>query len=93
MKTIFLNASGENNFKKWSIAHPPNSNDDDQPGGATPIVMAVPALDEPINAVSGQPHRPWLAWLVPQGGIGTLRSDAVPPSRLARSAPVKGRAR
>jgi len=68
MMTIFLNASGANGFKKWSIAHPPSSNDDDAPpGGVTPIAIAVPALDEPIMAPPEQPHRPWL---VP--GWGTL---------------------
>jgi hypothetical protein len=39
----------------------------DHPGGATPIAIAVPALDEPIMAQPEQPHRPWL---VP--GWGTL---------------------
>ena len=68
MMTISLNASGADGFKKWSIAHPPSSNDDDDPpGGATPIAIAVPALDEPIMAQPEQPHRPWL---VP--GWGTL---------------------
>jgi len=68
MMTISLNASGADGFKKWSIAHPPSSNDDDDPpGGATPIAIAVPALDEPIMARPEQPHRPWL---VP--GWGTL---------------------
>jgi hypothetical protein len=62
MMTIFLNASGANGFKKWSIAHPPSSNDDE-----TSIAIAVPALDEPIMAPPEQPHRPWL---VP--GWGTL---------------------
>jgi hypothetical protein len=62
MMTIFLNASGANGFKKWSIAHPPSNNDDE-----TPIAIAVPALDEPIMAPPEQPHRPWL---VP--GWGTL---------------------
>ena len=61
MMTIFLNASGANGFKKWSIAHLPSSNDE------TSIAIAVPALDEPIMAPPEQPHRPWL---VP--GWGTL---------------------
>jgi hypothetical protein len=69
MMTIFLNASGANGFTKWSIAHPLNANDDDEPGGATPMAIAVPALDdEPIIAVPEQPDRPWLAWLVPRVG-------------------------
>jgi hypothetical protein len=67
MMTIFLNASGANGLKKWSIAHPPSSNDDDAADGATPFAIAVPALDEPIIAPPEQPHRPWL---VP--GWGTL---------------------
>ena len=62
MMTIFLNASGATGVKKWSIAHPPNSKDDE-----TSIAIAVPALDEPIMAPPEQPHRPWL---VP--GWGTL---------------------
>ena len=66
MMTIFLNSSGANGFTKWS-AHPLNANDDDEPGGATPMAIAVPALDDkPIIAVPEQPDRPWLAWLVPR---------------------------
>ena len=58
MMTIFLNANGANGFNKWSVAHPPSTNDDDHPGGATPIAIVVPAFDdEPIIAVSEQPHR------------------------------------
>ena len=67
MMTIFLNARGANGFTKWS--HPPNGNDDDddEPGVATPMAIAVPAFDdEPIIAVSEQPDRPWLAWLMPR---------------------------
>jgi hypothetical protein len=61
MMTIFLNSSGANGFKKWSIAQPPSSNDDET------SAIAVPALDEPIMTPPEQPHRPWL---VP--GWGTL---------------------
>jgi hypothetical protein len=69
MMTIFLNANGVDGFTKWSIAHPPNGNDDDEPGGTTPMAIAVPAFDdEPIIAVSEQPDRPWLAWLMPSVG-------------------------
>jgi hypothetical protein len=69
MMTIFLNANGANGFNKWSVAHPPSTNDDDHPGGATPIAIVVPAFDdEPIIAVSEQPHRPWLKWLMPRVG-------------------------
>jgi hypothetical protein len=64
MTMIFLNASSAPGFKKWSIGHQPSSNHDDFPGGATPIAIAVPALDEPIMAPPEQPHHPWLvpAW-------------------------------
>jgi len=55
MMTIFLNARGATGFKKWSITHPPSSNDDE-----TSIAIAVPALDDPIMAPPEQPHRPWL---------------------------------
>jgi hypothetical protein len=56
-----------NGFRKWSAAHPPAGNDDDHPGGATPIALAAPELDDPLIAPPEQPHRPWL---VP--GTGTL---------------------
>lgn len=79
MMTIFLNASGANGFTKRSIAHPPSGNDDDEPGGATPMAIAVPAFDdEPIIAVSEQPDRPWLAWLMPR--VEHPPSNAVRPS-------------
>jgi hypothetical protein len=48
MITIFLNASGANDY-------PLSSNDDE-----TPIAIAVPALEEAIMAPPEQPHRPWL---------------------------------
>jgi hypothetical protein len=67
MMTIFLNDRGATGFNKWSIAHPPSSNDDDDPGGATPIAIRVPVLDEPAMASPEQPHR---RWLMP--GWGTL---------------------
>ena len=60
MTTIFLNDSGATGFNKWSIAHPPSSNDDDDPGGATPIAIPIPAPDEPVMASPEQPHRRWL---------------------------------
>jgi hypothetical protein len=60
--TIFLNASGANGFKNWSVALPSSINHDE-----TSIAINVPALDEPIIAPPEQPHRPWL---VP--GWGTL---------------------
>lgn len=38
---ISQTASAKNGFTKWSLAHPPG-NDDDQPGGATPIALVDP---------------------------------------------------
>jgi hypothetical protein len=63
---ISLGDSRANRFTKWSIAPRPGSNDDDQPGGATPIAITAPDLDDPIIALPEQSHRPWL---VP--GVGT----------------------
>jgi len=57
---ICLGDSRANGFAKWSIAQRPGSNDDDQPGGATPITLTDPHLDDPIMALSEQPHRPSL---------------------------------
>jgi hypothetical protein len=54
-----------NGFKKWSSEHPQSSNDDDIPGGATPIAVAVPPTED-LEAMRAQAHRPWR---VP--GIGT----------------------
>jgi hypothetical protein len=31
-----------NGFRKWSLSHPVAGNDDDQPGGATPIALTEP---------------------------------------------------
>jgi hypothetical protein len=45
-------------FKKWSDAHPPASNDDDYPAGATPIALAAPSPDE--VETRSQAHCPWL---------------------------------
>jgi hypothetical protein len=84
MMTIFLNASGAYGFTKSSIAHPLNANDDDEPGGATPIAIAVPAFDdERIIAVPEQPDRPWLAWLVP--GVGHPPEQRRPAKRRVGS--------
>jgi hypothetical protein len=60
-------ASLATGFKKWSIAHPPSIDDDDNPGGPTPIALTDPDLDDRVTAPPEQPHRPWL---VP--GFGTL---------------------
>lgn len=55
---VSLASSGVNDFEKWSIDHPPTSNDDDSPGGATPIALVVPSADrDPVNDI---PHRPWV---------------------------------
>jgi len=64
---ISLENSNASGFKRWSIDHPPGRNDDDHSGGATPIPVAVPDLDEAMMAPPEQPHRPWI---VP--GMGTL---------------------
>ncbi len=67
MTTIFLNSSGTNGCKNWFIPDPPNSNDDDHPGGATHMTIVAPAFEEPIIVPPERLHRPWL---VP--GWGTL---------------------
>jgi hypothetical protein len=51
-------------FKKWSDAHPPASNDDDYPAGATPVALAVPSVEDVGS--KDQPHCPWL---VPGVGV------------------------
>jgi hypothetical protein len=56
---ISLANSRSNGFKKWSDTHSPGSNDDDQPGGATPIAIAVPPMND-AEETQEQPHRPWL---------------------------------
>jgi hypothetical protein len=53
---ISLTDSRTNGFKSWSSGHPA-SNDDDNPGGATPIAMAEPPSDR--EAPQEPPHRPW----------------------------------
>jgi len=63
---ISLPDSRENGFTKRFIPHQPGSNDDDQPGGATPIAITAPDLDGSIIAPPEQVHPPWL---VP--GVGT----------------------
>lgn len=84
MMTIFLNARSANGLTKWSIARPPNANDDDEPRGATPMAIAVPAFDdEPIIAVSERPDRPWLAWLMP--GVGHPPEQRHPAKRRVGS--------
>jgi hypothetical protein len=53
-------------FRKWSVAHATASNDDDHPGGDTPIALTARELDVWVIAPPEQSHRPWL---VP--GIGS----------------------
>jgi hypothetical protein len=57
---ISLSDNRVNGFTKWSIPHQPGSNDDDQPGGATPIAITAPDIDDPIIGSPERPHRPWL---------------------------------
>ena len=55
---VSLGSSGVNGFKKWSKDHLPSSNDDDQPGGATPLaIRAPPSNRETLDEVR---HRPWI---------------------------------
>lgn len=51
-------SSAVNSFKKWSKDHLPGSNDDDQPGGATPL--AIKALPSNREAVGEVQYRPWV---------------------------------
>jgi hypothetical protein len=51
---ISLAESQANGFKKWWDAHQPG-NDDDNPGGATPIAITEPPCD-----VQEEPHCPWI---------------------------------
>jgi len=55
-------------FRKWPVAHPPSSNDDDRPGGATPAALTVPELDDQVIASSEQAYGPWLVRRV---GVGS----------------------
>jgi hypothetical protein len=55
---ISLASSRANGFIKWSQNHPPGSNDDDSPGGATPIALVEPPSD--CDAPTDLPHRPWI---------------------------------
>ncbi|HZT89297.1 MAG TPA: hypothetical protein VFA12_15085 [Stellaceae bacterium] len=55
---ISLADSRTRGFKKWSSAHRPD-NDDDSPGGATPIAIVEPTGDD-RPAAEEQVHRPWL---------------------------------
>jgi hypothetical protein len=48
--TISHAARAANGFKSWSAAHTRGDNDDDQPGGATPIALTVPEAPLPNTA-------------------------------------------
>jgi hypothetical protein len=48
----------EDGFKKWWDAHQP-CNDDDTPGGATPIAITEPPCDD-CDVIQEQPHYPWI---------------------------------
>jgi hypothetical protein len=52
-------------WKKWSDAHRPDNDDDDNSGGATPIALTERPCDD-REAIKEAPHQPWL---VP--GVGT----------------------
>lgn len=56
--TIFQGTNLATGFRKWSIAHPQPGNDDDRPGGATPIALTDPELVDQVIAPPGQPHQP-----------------------------------
>jgi len=51
-------------LRKSASAHPPPSNDDDHPAGATPIALAAPSVDD--AEATEQQHCPWL---VPGVGV------------------------
>ena len=53
-------ASLATGLSKWSVAHPPSIDDDNSLGGATPIALTDPDLDDRVIAPPEQPHRPWL---------------------------------
>jgi hypothetical protein len=54
---ISLASSRMNGFKKWSDDHPASGNDDDNPGGATPIALVKPPSDRDVPR--DLLHRPW----------------------------------
>jgi hypothetical protein len=56
---ISLTTSRTDGFRKWSDTHRPDSNDDDNSGGATPIVITEPPCDD-IEAIQEPPDSPWL---------------------------------
>ena len=60
MKRIFLSSRRPHEVKQRPGTCAPANTDDDPVGGATPIVLPVPATDEQILVAAEQPHRPWL---------------------------------
>lgn len=56
---ISLNNSRANGFKKWSDAHRPGNDDDDNSGGATPIAITEPPSGEG-EEIREPSHRPWM---------------------------------
>ena len=62
---ISLTNSRTQVLKKWSDAHRPGNDDDDNSGGATPIALTEPPCED-REARKELPHQPWL---VP--GVGT----------------------
>ena len=58
---ISLTDSCANEFKKCSDALEPD-NDNDNPGGATPIAVTEPPRDEheAVQDIQDEPHRPWI---------------------------------
>jgi hypothetical protein len=55
---VSLASSDINGFKKWSKDHLPSSNDNDRPGGATPL--AIKASPSKPAASGEAQHRPWI---------------------------------
>ena len=54
---ISLADSSASGFKKWSGGQRP-TNDDNPPGGATPVAIMGPPSD--CEAPEELPHRPWI---------------------------------
>lgn len=47
-------------FQKWSVTHPSTANDDDRPGGATPVALAAPEINDRV-ITSPEAYGPWPA--------------------------------
>ena len=61
MKTIVVNSYRSHEFKqRLGATHAAVNNDNDPAGGATPVVLPVPATHEETMATAEQLHRPWL---------------------------------